>query len=134
MRIARIASLLALAAGITLGAAILFAPFYYGCSSGAVAPGQTPGPPSCGSASLVQTQRELFPLPVLAIAAWSLAPVLAVIGVHGRRSRLSLIIIAMLVELTGIVSLGGGFLFTLLTEPLLLITFVAARRERARMG
>lgn len=135
MRIARIASTLALAVGIILGLGILFGPFYYGCSTSAVAPGQTPGPQVCSGASLIEIQGadHLFPAPLLWIAAWALAPVLAVIGVWADRPRIQLIVMAMLIELTGIVSLGGGFIFALAIEPLLLITFVSARRARAQM-
>ena len=137
MRIARLASVLALAAGVILGWGILFGPFYYGCSTGAVAPGQTPGPPICRNASLIEVQgsEHLFPAPLLWIAMWALAPALAVIGVWtSPRPRIWPIALALLMELTGIISLGGGFIFTLVIEPLLLLTLVASLRARAQMG
>jgi hypothetical protein len=66
---------------------------------------------------------------------WSLAPALAVIGVWmSRRPRIWLIAIALLMELTGVISLGGGIIFALVIEPLLLITLVASLRARAQMG
>ena len=66
---------------------------------------------------------------------WSLAPLLAVIGVWlSARPRTPLIVLAMLMELTGIISLGGGFIFTLVIEPLLLVTLVASLRAKAQMG
>jgi MFS superfamily sulfate permease-like transporter len=66
---------------------------------------------------------------------WSLAPALAVIGVWLRaRPRVSFIVLALLMELTGFVSLGGGILFALVIEPLLLITLVASLRANREMG
>src|SRR5207247_6362849 len=82
MRIARVASVLALAAGVILGWGILFGPFFYGCTSTTVAPDQTPTPQVCRGSSLIEVQgSDLFPAPLLWILMWSLAPLLAVIGV-----------------------------------------------------
>src|SRR6266702_3636567 len=121
MRIARVASVLALAAGVILGWGILFGPFFYGCTSTAVAPDQTPAPQVCRGSSLIEVQgTDLFPAPLLWILMWSLAPVLAVL--------------ALLMELTGVISLGGGFIFALVIEPLLLITLIASLRVRPQMG
>jgi hypothetical protein len=134
VRIARVASLLALAAGVILGWGILFGPFFYGCTTTAVAPGQPPAPQVCRGSSLIEVQgNDLFPAPLLWIIMWSLAPALAVIGVWlSARPRTWLIVLALLMELTGIISLGGGFIFTLVIEPLLVTTLVASLR--ARMG
>jgi hypothetical protein len=136
MRIARLASLLALASGVILGWGILFGPFFYGCTTTAVAPGQTPAPQICSGSSLIEVQgTDLFPAPLLWIVMWSLAPALAVIGVWlSARPRVWLIVLALLMELSGIISLGGGILFALVIEPLLLITLVASLRSRPRMG
>ena len=136
MRIARVASVLALAAGVILGWGILFGPFFYGCTSAAVAPDQTPAPQVCRGSSLIEVQgSDLFPAPLLWILMWSLAPLLAVLGVWlSRRPRIRLIALALLMELTGIISLGGGFIFALVIEPLLLITLFASLRARRQMG
>lgn len=137
MRIARLASVLALAAGVILGLGLLFGPFFYGCTTTAVAPGQTPAPQICSGSSLIEVQGSdhLFPAPLLWILIWSLAPALAVIGVRiSSRPRIGLIALALLMELTGLISLGGGFIFTLLIEPLLLITLVASLGGRGQMG
>jgi len=136
MRIARVASVLALAAGVILGWGILFGPFFYGCTSTAVAPEQTPAPQVCRGSSLIEVQgSDLFPAPLLWILMWSLAPLLAVISVWlSRRPRIRLIDLALLMELTGVISLGGGFIFALVIEPLLLITLVASLRARPQMG
>ena len=97
-----------------------------------VATGQAPGPQICRGSSLIEVQgNDIFPAPLLWIALWSLAPALAVIGAWLSRSpRVWLIGLAMLMDLTGIVSLGGGILFALVIEPLLLITLVASLRAR----
>ena len=136
MRIARVASVLALAAGVILGWGILFGPFFYGCTSTTVAPDQTPTPQVCRGSSLIEVQgSDLFPAPLLWILMWSLAPLLAVIGVWlSRRPRIRLIAIALFMELTGVISLGGGFIFALVIEPLLLITLIASLRARPQMG
>src|SRR5256885_4879243 len=130
MRIARVASVLALAAGVILGWGILFGPFFYGCTSTTVAPDQTPTPQVCRGSSLIEVQgSDLFPAPLLWILMWSLAPLLAVIGVWlSRRPRIRLIALALLMELTGVISLGGGFIFALVIEPLVLIPFIASLR------
>jgi hypothetical protein len=137
MRLARLASLLSLAAGVVLGWGILFGPFFYGCSTGAVAPGQTLGPQTCRGVSLIEVQgsEHLFPAPLLWIALWSLAPAFAVTGVWlSRRPRIWLIVLALVMEVSGTISLGGGFLFTIVIEPLLLLTLVASLRARTQMG
>jgi hypothetical protein len=136
MRIARVASLLALGAGVVMGWGILFGPFFYGCTTTAVSPGQTPAPQICRGSSLIEVQgNDLFPAPLLWILMWSFAPLLAVIGVWlGARPRVWLIVLALVMELTGVISLGGGILFALVIEPLLLITLVASLRSRPRMG
>jgi hypothetical protein len=136
MRTPRVGSLLALAAGVILGWGILFGPFFYGCATTAIGPSETPAPESCHGSSLIEVQgTDLFPAPLLWILMWSLAPSLAVVGVWLQsRPRVWLIGLAMLMELTGIISLGGGILFALVIEPLLLITLVASLRARPQMG
>ena len=131
VRTARIASLVAFVIGIAFGLFILFGPMYYGCSSSAVAPGFTPGPQICHSASLVEVQGpdHLFPAPLLWIMLWALAPLLAVIGTWFGRRRLAtaLVSAAILCDLTAIISFGG-FIFAIVLVPLLLIALVATRR------
>src|SRR5438093_5317962 len=109
MRIARVASVLALAAGVILGWGILFGPFFYGCTSTAVAPDQTPAPQVCRGSSLIEVQgSDLFPAPLLWILMWSLAPLLAVIGAWlSLRPRIWLIGVALLLAPTAVLRLGG---------------------------
>jgi len=138
-RTARTLSFLALAGGITLGLVILFGPTYTICSSGSIGPNQTPGPTVCHSEGLVVTQRDsLFPAPLLWILMWSLAPLLAVVGVRFREDGTAegswLIGLALFMDLTGIISMGGGFVYALVVAPLLLITLIASFGIRPRMG
>src|SRR2546421_7040787 len=136
---ARTLSFLALGLGIAYGIFILFGPTYTICSSESIGPNQTPGPTICRSESLVVTQRDsLFPAPLLWILMWSLAPVLALVGVRFREDGTAegswLVGLALFMELTGIISMGGGFVYALVVVPLLLITLIASFGIRPRMG
>jgi len=138
-RRARTVSFLAVGIGIAYGIFILFGPTSTICSSGSIGPNQTPGPTICHSESLVVAQRDnLFPAPLLWILMWSLAPVLAVAGVRFREDGTPggswLIGLALFVDLTGIISMGGGFVYALVVAPLLLITLLASFGIRPRMG
>jgi len=77
--------------------------------------------------------NDLFPAPMVFIAAWSLAPLLAVIGTRsGLRNRaLSLTGIAFAIEAFSIISLGGGLIYALFVAPLLLLTLVLIASRRA---
>lgn len=130
IRIARIASILALATSLTIGVVFLFAPLGTECSSGPVSPGQPQPPASCRNVGFFETQRDsLFPALVF-VAAWSLAPLLAVAGTW-RRPNVALVAIAAALELGGIVSLGGGFLWAITAGPILLVALVLTIVARA---
>jgi len=138
-RTARTLSFLALGLGIAYGIFILFGPTYTICSSGSIGPNQTPGPTICHSESLVVAQRDsLFPAPLLWILMWSLAPLLAVVGVRFREDGTAagswLIGLALFMDLTGTISMGGGFVYALVVAPLLLLTLIASFGIRPRMG
>jgi hypothetical protein len=86
---------------------------------------------------LVGLQPEhLFPAPMVFIAAWSLAPLLAVIGTRSasRRLALSLTAVAFAMEAISIISLGGGLIYALFVAPLLLLTLVLIASRRADSG
>lgn len=72
----------------------------------------------------------LFPSPILPLAIWSLAPAVAPFAVRARtrgsQRAPGLIAVAMCIEATSIVSLGGGFLFALFVAPILLLAFMTA--------
>ena len=123
-RVARSCSALAAALSVAYGLLFVFGPTGTTCETGAVRPGEspaTPDPASCHHTSLIQAQSDhLFPA-LLFIALWSVAPVLAFIGVWsgGRRTAMSALAAALVVELSGIVSFGGGFVYAIVVGPLL---------------
>jgi hypothetical protein len=126
-RAARFVPVLALAFALTLGVWILFGPTYTTCTSGPITP-ESPtfvGPGECHSASLVQTQ-PIFPAPFLWIAAWSLAPALAVIGTRSgsQRTATGLTLVALAIDGMSIISMGGGFLYAIFVTPMLLLTLI----------
>ena len=140
MRRARVYSVVALALGIALAWFFLFGPSGTMCTAtGAAVPG---GPPvstqECHNVSLVEVEGSLAalsPAPRLWFALWSRAPALAVIATFARERRVAttLIAIAIVCDLTGIISLGGGFLFALALVPLLVLALLAVRRA-PRLG
>jgi hypothetical protein len=86
---------------------------------------------------LVGLQPEhLFPAPMIFVAAWSLAPALAVIGTlsTSRGMAVGLTGLAFAIELISITSLGGGLIYALFVAPLLMITLIriASRRPYSR--
>jgi hypothetical protein len=130
VRIARAASALAFVVSMTIAVVFLFAPLGTACSSGLVAPGEPQPPVTCHTVGFFETQRDqLFPA-LLFIAAWTLAPLLAIAGTWRPRRNLGLVAIAALVELTGIVSFGGGFLWAISAGTLLLVALVTALAAR----
>ena len=129
-RAARFVPVLALILSVTLGVWILFGPTYTSCSMTA-GPNQ-PGVQECHSENLIAAQGgDLFPAPLLWIAAWSLAPALSVIGTRtgSRALALGLTGIAFAIDAMSIISMGGGFVFALGVAPLLLLTLVLIARE-----
>lgn len=123
MRLALAVATLAAVLGAVTGLAFLFAPLYDGC--GAAAAGGGPGAgPECASHSLVQVQ-PVWPLPLLAIAIWALAPSLVLAGVlrrrAGRGSGSRAVLAGMALEATVLLSFGAATFFF----PLFLVTLLA---------
>ena len=111
------AAFVAAVLGVAIGLLFLFAPIQGGCMTTATStvPGQTatPGPTICTNESLVQRQ-PIWPLPFLAVAVWSVAPVLSYVGVRRRmagQGGTALIIIALVLEATVLISFGAAPLF-----------------------
>jgi hypothetical protein len=124
--------------GIVVGVLFLFAPLGTGCSVTATttAPGfiATPGPQVCRSYSLVQAQ-PVWPMPLLAIVVWSLAPSITAIGLirrlRGRGSGTPWIIAGVVIECTVLISFGAApFFVRFVLLPLLIVTAVAIRATR----
>ena len=131
--IARIASLITAALGVMTGVFVLFGPTYTRCSLGTIGqtgigqPVQTLTPAHCDTMSLVQAQ-SVWPMPLLALVIWSLAPLLAVLGVWS--GRLLLVAVALIVEMSSIISFGVGPYFLPYVAVPLAITWILARRAR----
>lgn len=127
-----IAAVVVAGLGIGVGLAFLFAPLGTGCSVTATSsvPGvaATSGPKICQSYSLVQVQ-PVWPMPLLAVLVWSLAPTVTAIGLlRGRRRRGSgraWIVAGLVAEGTVLVSFGAAPLFVpFVLLPLLAVTAV----------
>ena len=135
--IARIAALITAGLGVLTGAFVLFGPTYTRCSLGSIGqtgigqPVQTLTPAHCDTMSLVQAQ-SVWPMPLLALVLWSLAPLLAVLGVWS--GRLWLVAVALIVELSSIISFGVGPYFLPHVAVPLAITWVLARRVATAAG
>lgn len=135
-RPARFVPILALVAALALGSWILFGPTYSYCSTRISSSDPSPAT-LCGTTNLVTSQADhLFPAPVLWIAAWSLAPLLAVIGTRfgSRAVALALTGTAFAIDAMSIVSMGGGFVYALIVAPLLLLTLVLIPMRSAQSG
>lgn len=94
----------------------------------------TPGPQDCRSYSLVEMQ-PVWPMPLLAIIVWSLAPSVTAIGLmrrlRGRPSGKAWIIAGLIAEGTVLVSFGAAPLFVpLVLLPLVVVTALAIRTSR----
>lgn len=120
--------------GVTMGLLFLFAPIHGGCMTTATStvPGQiaTLGPTICTSESLVQRQ-PIWPLPFLAVALWSVAPLLSYVGVRRRmagQGGTTLIILALVLEATVLISFGAApFFAPFVLLPLVISTALALR-------
>ncbi len=132
---ARLLSLLACTAALAYAGFFLFGPTYQTCTTGAVpvTPGQpsaTLGPTTCRSATFFEVQgggpggaADLV-RPLAFIALWTVAPFVALAGVSLRARAqvmgIALVAVALLLDASSIISMGGGFVYALLCGPLLL--------------
>ena len=129
------------ALGIAIGLLFLFAPIQGYCMTTATStqPGvpATPGPTICGQQSLVQAQ-PVWPLPLIAIVVWSLAPLIGYVGVRrkmaGQTDGTALIVFALLLEGTVLISFGAAPFFAPFVLLPLLITTTIALRSRPATG
>jgi hypothetical protein len=135
-----VAAAIAIAAlGIVAGAFFLFGPTGTRCSITTIigAPGSspTPGPQICESVSLVRAQ-PIWPMPLIAIAVWSLAPTLTAVGLI-RRSRshasgTGWIVAGIIAECTVLISFGAApFFLPFVLLPLLVVTALSVVATRA---
>lgn len=99
-------------------------------------PVETLAPGRCVSTRMIDVQ-PVWPMPLLAFAVWSLAPLLAVAGTWRLPPRMSLVTTALVVEATSLISFGAGPVYVALVLVPLAITWVLARsaaRAHARPG
>lgn len=125
-----------------MGLLFLFAPLQGYCMTTVTStvPGATatPGPTICGRQSLVQAQ-PVWPLPLLAIVLWSIAPLISYMGVRrrmaGESGGTALIAVALLLEATVLISFGAApFFVPYVLLPLVISTAIAlASRPATRM-
>ena len=68
------------------------------------------------------------------LGPWTLAPYLAVLGtrLRSRPVAVAVVAIALVIDLSSYISMGGGFVYALVCGPLLLVALVAT--ITARMG
>lgn len=134
---ARIASLITAVLGMATGLYLLFGETGMRCTAtlGQSGPGQpvsTFAPGSCESTRMIDVQ-SVWPMPLLALTVWSLAPLLALAGVWSRPVRTGLVTAAVIIEATSIMSFGAGPMYVPFVLVPLVLTWVLARRA-ARMG
>lgn len=119
--------------GIAMGLLFLFAPIQGSCMTTATStvPGQiaAPGPTICTNESLASRQ-PIWPLPFLAVAVWSVAPLIGYVGVRrrmaGDASGTALIILALVLEASVLISFGAApFFVPFVLLPLVISTALA---------
>ena len=132
-RLAERAAFVAAALGVAMGLLFLFAPLQGYCMTTVTStvPGATvtPGPTICGRQSLIQAQ-PVWPLPLLAIVMWSVAPLISYVGVRrrmaGESGGTTLIAVALLLEATVLISFGAApFFVPYVLLPLIISTAIA---------
>jgi len=134
--LARLASLISAVLGVVVTAYVLFGPTSTRCafgtigSSGIGQPVATIEPARCDTLSLVASQ-PIWPMPAIALAFWTIVPLLGVIGAWRRAP--ALVLAALVLEMTAIISFAVGPYYLLMVAPALAITWVLtkiARRAR----
>jgi hypothetical protein len=128
------AAFVAAVLGIAMGLLFLFAPIQGYCrvTATSTVPSQiaTPGPTICDRESLFRSQ-PIWPLPFLAVAVWSVAPLISYLGVRRRMAGhggTALIILALMLEATVLISFGAApFFAPFVLLPLMISTALALR-------
>ncbi len=116
-----------------MGLLFLFAPIQGYCMTTATNPQPgvpaTPGPAICGQESLIQAQ-QVWPMPLLAVTMWSLAPLIGYVGARrkmaGQQAGTALIVLALVLEATVLISFGAApFFAPFVLLPLIVSTALA---------
>ena len=125
--LARLASLVSVVLGIAVSAYVLFGPSYTRCSFGTIGqtgigqPVVTLEPARCEALSLIATQ-PIWPMPAIALTFWTLVPLLGVVGAWRRMP--GLVLAAVLLELTSIISFAVGPYYLLFVTTALAVTWI----------
>ena len=132
-RFATLAAALASAAALAYFVFFLVGPTYTRCSLSSIGPAATPGPTTCESIGWLAMHfggnepgaPDLRPL--LFLGAWTIAPMVALAGTRLRSRGAGTLLVgaALLIDLSSIISMGGGFMYALLCGPLLIVALVA---------
>jgi len=131
--IARLASLISAALGVAVTAYVLFGPTSTRCSSGTIGssgigqPVATIEPARCDTLSLVASQ-PIWPMPAIALAFWTIVPLLGVIGAWRRAP--AVVLAALMLEMTATISFAVGPYYLLMVAPALAITWVLTKIAR----
>ena len=132
-RLAERAAFVTAVLGVAMGLLFLFAPIQGYCMTTATNPQPgvpaTPGPTICGQQSLFQAQ-PIWPMPFLAVAVWSVAPLIGYVGVRrrftGQSGGTALVLVGLVLEATVLISFGAApFFAPFVLLPLIISTALA---------
>lgn len=128
---ALVAAVVTTGLGIAVGLFVLLAPTQVRCELPALQPGiGLTGSGNCVRVNIFEGGESIWPSPIIPIAVWSLAPALSLFGVLrilGRKRGFPVVLIALLVEATAIISFVAGPMFLLYVFlPLAFTTLLAS--------
>jgi len=136
--IALVAALVTTGLGIAVGLFVLLAPTQVRCELPALQPGiGITGSGNCVRVNIFEMGESIWPLPIIPIVVWSLAPALSLFGVlriRGRKRGFAVVVGALLVEATAIISFVAGPMFLLYVfVPLAVTTLLASIAAAPRL-
>src|SRR5205823_11921164 len=95
------------------------------------------GSGNCVRVNIFEMGESIWPLPIIPIAVWSLAPALSLFGVLrilGRKRGFAVVLVALLVEATAIISFVAAPMFLLYVfVPLAVTTLLASIAAAPRL-
>jgi hypothetical protein len=135
---ALVAALITTGLGIAVGLFVLLAPTQVRCELPALQPGiGITGSENCVRVNIFEVGESLWPSPLIPIVIWSLAPALGLLGVLrilGRKRGFPVVLIALLIEATAIVSFVAGPIFLIYVFlPLAVTTLLASLAAGPRL-